>query len=213
MFEDRNDAAENLALALSDYRGSNPLGLAIPRGAVPIGKVLAQRLGGELDVVLVRKLGAPDDPELAIGAVDETGWTHIAEHAAAHGADAAYIEARKQEQLALMRRRRALYSATRAAVDPAGRIVILVDDGLATGATMLTALHALRVRGPLKLICAVPVAPAATVAKIEPHADRVVCLLTPPGFYAVGQFYVKFPQVEDDEVIALLNQAPAPALG
>lgn len=205
MFEDRADAARQLGERLQAYRGQQPLILAIPRGAVPMGKLLAGQLQGELDVVLVRKLRAPFQPELAIGSVDESGWTYLAPYAASAGADEAYIDAEKRNQLETIRKRRAAYTPVRAPTDPAGRIVIVVDDGLATGATMVAALHGLRQRQPARLICAVPVASDSAIDKVAPLADEVVCLQTPFGFEAVGQFYRQFPQIEDDEVIALLR--------
>ena len=205
MFRDRHEAATRLAERLKAYRGKNPLILAIPRGAVPMAKLIASKLGGEFDVVLVRKLRAPHQPELAIGSVDESGWTFIADYAEMYGADSAYIESEKQTQLQTMRQRRAQYTPVRAPIDPVGRIVIVIDDGLATGATMISALHGLRARRPAELICAVPVSPPETLEKIEPMADQVICLETPVFFQAVGQFYDHFPQVEDEEVIETLK--------
>jgi putative phosphoribosyl transferase len=206
MFRDRHEAANRLAEELKDYQGKNPLILAIPRGAVPMAKIIAKKLGGEFDVVLVRKLRAPYQPELAIGSIDESGWTYIADYAASAGASKDYIESEKQEQLTTIHKRRAQYTPIRPPIDPAGRIVIVVDDGLATGATMISALHGLRATKPALLICAVPVSPPDTLAKVEDLADEVVCLETPEFFQAVGQFYGHFPQVEDDEVIEILQQ-------
>jgi len=205
MFHDRDEAAAKLAHALQPYKGKQPLILAIPRGAVPMAKIIADALDGEFDVVLVRKLRAPDYPELAIGSVDESGWTYIADHAKSVGADSEYIETEKQVQMATIRERRAQYTPVRPPIDPAGRIVIVIDDGLATGATMISALHGLRSRKPARLICAVPVSPPETLRKITALADEVVCLMSPDNFRAVGQFYVDFPQVMDEDVITLLR--------
>ena len=207
MFRDRDEAANRLAEKLKSYRGKNPLILAIPRGAVPMGKIIADKLGGELDVVLVRKLRAPHQPELALGSVNESGWTYLADFAELYGGSADYLEAEKQAQLQTIRQRRAQYTPIRPSISPAGRIVIVIDDGLATGATMISALHGLRGMKPAKLICAIPVSPPDTLTKVTELADEVVCLDAPPFFQAVGQFYQHFPQVDHDELIALLRGA------
>ncbi len=207
MFVDRNDAAIRLAQRLAVYQGRNPLVLAIPRGAVPMARLIADALGGEIDVVLVRKLRAPHDSELAIGSVSESGWTYVAPFAASCGADAQYIEAEKYLQLQTIRERRARYTPIHAPIDPARRIVIVVDDGLATGATMISALHSLREHKPERLVCAVPVAPPETLDKVAAMADEVVCLEALHYFRAVGQFYRHFPQVDDDEVSAILKRS------
>lgn len=214
IFESRLDAGRRLAKALAAYRGRNPLVLAIPRGAVEMGAEIARALEGELDVVLVRKLRAPGSPEFAVGAIDESGWTYIASHAAAAGADHAYLAKEKSAQLELLHRRRAQYTPARDPADPAGRIAIVVDDGIATGASMIAALHAVRAKRPARLVCAVPVAAPESLEAVRPYADELVCLEAPEDFRAVGQFYREFPQVEDDEVVALLarhgkRKAPA----
>lgn len=206
MFKDRIEAAELLAQRLLRYRGQSPLILAIPRGAVPMGVVLAQQLAGELDVVLVHKLCAPFQPELAIGAIDESGHASLAPHAASVGATPAWITAEKNRQTQVLQQRRRLYRPMRPPIPMRERLVIVVDDGLATGATMVAALTAVRRARPARLVCAVPVASSDALALVKGLADETICLSVPPMFQAVGQFYEHFPQVSDDEVAQCLNQ-------
>lgn len=206
VFESRVEAGRRLAKALAAYRGRNPLVLAIPRGAIEMGAVVADALQGELDVVLVHKLGSPFNPELAVGAVDESGWTYIADHAASVGADFRHLEREKAAQLDMLRRRRAQYTPARPPADARGRVAIVVDDGIATGASMIAALHAVRARQPARLICAVPVAAPQSLEQVRPYADEVVCLEAPRDFRAVGQFYREFPQVEDEQVVKVLSR-------
>ena len=208
-FRDRTDAAERLATALAPWRDRHPLVLAIPRGAVPMGRLIAERLQGDFDVVLVRKLRAPFSPEFAVGAIDETGWTYVAPHARSAGADDAWIAREAAEQTRTLRARRAAYTPHRPPIDPAGRVVIVVDDGLATGATMIAALHSVRARNPQRLICAVPVGAPESLEAVSAFADEVVCLYAPAFFDAVGRFYAHFDQVEDDEVIRWLSASDA----
>jgi predicted phosphoribosyltransferase len=204
-FADRQDAGRQLAKALETYKGQHPLILAIPRGAVPMGKTIADLLEGELDVVLVRKLTSPYSSEFALGAIDESGWAYIADYAAGAGGTPEYLEREKQRQMATLRERRTQYTPLHPPSDPAGRIVIIIDDGLATGSTMIAALHATRAKNPTKLVCAVPVSPPDTLEKIRPLCDELVCLYAPEDFRAVGQFYQDFNQVSDEEVIEILR--------
>lgn len=204
-FRDREHAAALLAGALAHLRGRHPLVLAVPRGAVPMGRVLADQLGGELDLVQVRKLGAPFNEEYALGAVDESGWRWLAPGVEQYGIDAAEIERLAAREIERMRARRRAWLGGRAPVDAAGRVVVVVDDGLATGASMIAALHAVRARRPAHLVCAVPVASQEALARVRALADETVCLAAPADFAAVGQFYRDFRQVEDDEVASMMR--------
>jgi predicted phosphoribosyltransferase len=204
IFADRDDAARRLADKLAHLKGQRALILAIPRGAVPMGRILADRLDGDLDVVLVRKLRSPFNREFAIGAIDESGAFELSADASYAGGSRDYMEREKAEQLARIRERRAAWSRLRAPIDPAGRVVVVVDDGLATGATMVAALRFIRQRDPAKLICAVPVASSTGIRNVSDIADEVVVVDVPDYFGAVSQFYASFSQVEDEEVAQLL---------
>lgn len=204
MFRDRRDATERLADRLMHLKGENPLVLAIPRGGAPMGWHLATALEGELDVVLVHKIGAPGSPEFAIGAVNEAGDVYL-DPAASRFSDAA-VEQEAERQRRVLRERREHYTPVRPPIPPDDRVVVVVDDGSATGATMEAALRTLLGR-PARLIAALAVASEEAVARLEPLADEVVCLEVPPNFMAVGQFFADFGQVSDEEVIALLEQS------
>jgi putative phosphoribosyl transferase len=171
---------------------------------------IAESLGGDLDVVLVHKLGAPDNPELAVGAVSEDGEVMVAPHAAHVGADAAYLRDEAKRQSALLRERRKRLSPVAQPADPRGRIVVVVDDGVATGATMLAALQILRRRSPARLVVAIGVAPPDTCAALRRAADEVVCLETPEDFGAVGWAYEDFGPVTDEEVLECLRSFRPP---
>ncbi len=176
-----------------------------------MAKIIADALGGELDVVLVHKLGAPGNPELAIGSVDESGKVYLSDLVQELGISEQYIEQEKHAQLQTLRKRRSQYTPVRPPLNPSGRIVIVVDNGLATGASMIAALRAVRAQHPAKLIAAVAVAPPETVERIRTEADEVVCLYAPDYFYAVGQFFEDFSQVSDEQAIAILRQSCAKA--
>jgi predicted phosphoribosyltransferase len=206
MFENRAHAARLLAQRLSaQYKNRNALVFAIPRGAVPMAKIIADALGGELDVVLVHKLGAPGQPELAIGAIDEAGHAFLSDHGL--DIDGAYLETEKHAQHQALKQRRLKYTPWRPPIDPEGRIVIVVDDGIATGSTMTAALRAIRDKKPEKVVAAAAVASTHAARAMAREADAVVCLEVTADFHAVGQFFDDFSQVTDDDVIAILKNA------
>lgn len=208
-FLDREHAAELLIERLRvKYKNKNPLVLGVPRGAVPMAKIIADALGGELDVVLVHKLTHPEQPELAIGAIDEEGNAFVSDWAA--DLDPTYLVAEKQRQLAVLKERRARYTPLRPPIDPKGRIVIVVDDGIATGSTFTAALRAVRAQQPKKLVGAVAVASPGSARAMLRECDTMVCLNVPAEFYAVGQFFEKFDQVTDDDVVKILRQRREP---
>jgi len=206
IFKNREDAAARLAEKLADLRDSRPLVLGIPRGGVVMAGIIARALGGEADVVLVHKLRHPIEPEVAIGSIDESGRVFfIEEYAQRLGVAESYIVREASHQQAELQRRRALYTPARSPLAIAGRVVVVVDDGLATGATMLAALGSVRQAGPARLVAAAAVAPPDTAARIKVLADEWVCLHVPRNFYAVGQYFQDFNQVEDAEVVRILR--------
>ena len=205
-FENRAEAGQMLASRLDKYRGQHPLVLAIPRGAVPMGRIVADALDGELDVVLVRKLRAPQNPELAIGSIDEADTVYL-DPDTRDLWNEAYLETEKKTQLETLRRRRQMYEPAGSPIDAAGRVVIVLDDGIATGSTMIAALRAVRARHPAKLIAATGVASAEALRLIRGEADEVVCLETPEILYAIGYHFRDFSQVSDEDVVATLRDA------
>jgi predicted phosphoribosyltransferase len=185
--------------------------LAIPRGGVATGAVLARELGADLDVVLARKLRAPGQPEVALGAISETGDVYLNSYGRAlPNWMKDYLVEEQEFQQAMIARRKRLFRPVRPAVPLTGRSVIVTDDGIATGSTMIAALQAARAQQPFELIVAVPVASAERLAEVRRYCDDAVCLLTPEDFWAVGQFYDDFRAVDDTEVVELLRAA-APA--
>ncbi|MDR3638472.1 MAG: phosphoribosyltransferase family protein [Isosphaeraceae bacterium] len=212
MFRNRDEAARLLARRLKGRTFRDLLVLAIPRGGVVTGGVLARELGAELDVVLSRKLRAPDQPELAVGAIAEDGRVYLnRETCKVLGLTDRELADERRRQLAEIVHRKALVRSVRPQAPVAGRSVIVTDDGIATGATMIAALDVVRAQGPHELIVAVPVASPDRRAEVRRHCDEVVCLLAPADFGAVGQFYEDFTPVEDTAVVALLRASlPVP---
>ena len=203
-FTDRIDAGKKLAFALEGFKG-NGIVLAIPRGGVVVGYVIAEVLGLPLDVIIPRKIGAPDNPELAIGAVAEDGTAILDNNLISYlGVSPKYIEEETERQKQEIHRRLELYRQDASYPDVKEMDVIVVDDGIATGSTMKAALASVKNRGAASVIVAVPVGSPQTIEELEKMADRVVCLYTPEFFQAIGQFYTDFSQTEDEEVIELL---------
>ena len=219
IFSDRQEAGQRLARQLLRLRAEVPVVLALPRGGVPVAFEVARVLEAPLDVVLVRKIGAPGQPELAAGAVVDGDRPEVVlneDIVRAFGVTREYIDREVSRQSGENERRRALYCSGRVRVGLAGRVVIVVDDGIATGATVRAALRAIQRAEPRKLMLAVPVAPPETVADLRSEVDELVCLLQPEQFGSIGRFYADFGQVDDAEVVRLLRRsaaAAAPAAG
>jgi putative phosphoribosyl transferase len=212
MFRDRADAGRRLAARLKEMALERPVVLALPRGGVPVGAEIASALGAPLDVALVRKIGAPDQPELAVGAIADGDDPEIVlNHKVVQelGLSEDYLAQAATQELGAIERRRKDYQALRPQIDCAGRDTIVVDDGVATGMTMQAALRHIRRRKPRRLIAAAPVASREALAMLHQEADEVACLASPRGFGSVGSFYAVFTQVSDEEVAALLAQAAA----
>ena len=211
-FKDRADAGAKLAEALRSYKDLRPVILALPRGGVPVAAKVARALDAPLDLLLVRKIGLPGQEELAMGAVVDGGAPITVRNEdviRSAGVNEAEFAAVRDRELAEIERRRANYIGERARAEIEGRVVIVVDDGIATGATTRAALKALRLRKPKTLILAVPVGPTDTIEAMQGEADVVVCLEEYEVFGAIGMFYADFHQISDQEVIATLAEFPA----
>lgn len=207
MFRNREEAGKRLAAKLRGRTLRAPLILGIPRGGVVVAAAVARELGADLDVVLARKLRDPWQPELALGALSETGEVILNPDLADRTESLHdYLQTERRHQQEEIERRRKLFRAVLPAVSPRDRSVIVVDDGIATGSTMFAALKALRRAGAYEVIVAAPVAAPERVTELRAHCDDVICLLKPDYFVAIGQFYQDFTQVEDEEVVALLRE-------
>ncbi|HET9643671.1 MAG TPA: phosphoribosyltransferase family protein [Burkholderiaceae bacterium] len=210
MFNDRREAGRELASRVAALGLESPVVLALPRGGVPVAAEVARALNAPLDLLLVRKIGAPFQPELAVAAVADGPQQELVideEILGLTGATHDYVEREAEEERAEIARRRTAYLCDRSRVPVKGRPVVLVDDGIATGTTMKAALKALQRMKPARLVLAVPVAPSDTLQALRPEVDDIVCVMVPPFFRAVGCHYVDFHQVDDDEVIEALRQA------
>ncbi len=209
-FHDRFEAGRALGEALKEKDLSDPIILALPRGGVPVGLEVARALRAPLGLVLVRKIGVPFQPELAAGAVvdgDDPEIVYNDDVVRLAGVEESDLKVIADRELREIERRRKLYFSDRSRISPVGRSIIVVDDGLATGATMRAALHGLKRKSPANLLVAVPVAPADTIEKLRGEADDVVCLAQPEPFRAIGLYYANFTQLSDADVIALLKEA------
>ncbi|MGF7209983.1 putative phosphoribosyl transferase [Skermanella aerolata] len=207
-FTNRSDAGRRLAAKLMHLTEQDPVVLALPRGGVAVGFEVARALKAPLDLVLVRKIGAPFQPELAIGALANGGRVEtVLNRGLAELVSDEWLREAKEQQLGEMERRRVVYLKGRPRTPIAGRTAILVDDGIATGATMRAALRSVRRAFPRRLVLAVPVAPPAAVSDLTAEVDEVVCLHTPSSFGAIGNFYEDFRQLDDADVIRLLDAA------
>jgi putative phosphoribosyl transferase len=210
-FQDRTDAGRQLARALAGYKGQQPVVLALPRGGVSVAAEVATALDAPLDLILVRKIGVPFQPELAMGAVVDGDEQLVVRNEAVirhAGIGEAAFQAVCDSELAEIERRRQRYLGGRERIEVAGRSAIVIDDGIATGATMRAALRATRLRKPKKLILAVPVAPTDSLAAMRREADEIVCIEAHADLGAIGYYYSDFRAVPDEAVIALLAQFP-----
>jgi putative phosphoribosyl transferase len=209
-FQNRKEAGKLLAERLVTYQNEKPLILAIPRGGVPVAKEVADNLKADLDILVVKKIGAPGNPEVAIGAVSEDGrpWFN-SRVVSLIGMKMTELKAAAEEKELEVKAQLKKLRGSRKAIPIEGRNVIVIDDGIATGATLLAAIHLLKAQNPKKIIVAAPVAPASTLEEIERVADQVICLECPFPFFSVGDWYHDFKQVPDEEVLSILNRDKA----
>lgn len=208
LFKDRRQAGEKLAELLKQYKGQHPLILAVPRGGVAVAEPVWESLGGELDLVITRKLGAPDQPELAIGAVSADGFVMVNENLTSRlDITEDYVKEIAEKEREEISRRLELYRGRRPLPEADQRLVILIDDGVATGYTLLAALRSLREKNPARLVLAVPVGPPDTFTKLEKEVDELVYVKAPENFAAVGQFYRMFSQASDREVAEIMKKS------
>jgi putative phosphoribosyl transferase len=211
MFADRRDAGRQLAGRLEEYKGKKALVLAIPRGGIVVAQEIAKSIGADLDLIISRKIGAPSDPEFAIGAVGpDRSFVVDKKTVAELGISKEYIERTVRIESLEIDRRMLKYRGSRDFPDVRGKAVIVVDDGIATGYTMKVVVDFLRKQKPKKITVAVPVAPRESVAELERDADDVVCLETPRGFTAIGNHYESFPQIGDGEVVNIMGKHGKP---
>lgn len=211
-FKDRTDAGRQLGERVASMGLDKPYIFALPRGGVPVAVEVANRLGAPLDLILVRKIGAPGNPEVALGAIVENSHRQVVINESIlrlSGADDAYLARAQAEQTVELERRKKKYLGNRRRLDPSGQTAVVVDDGLATGATMKAALIALRRNGAARIVVALPVAPQSAITDLADYADNIVCLNPAIEFFGVGGFYRDFHQLSDEETIALINQSPS----
>jgi len=207
LFKDRKEAGQKLAQRLIGYKNNQKVVvLGVPRGGVVVAKEVAQALGCPLDIVIARKIGSPSNPEFALGAVGERGDIVLNPDILIDESLGQYLEKEAANQRKEIKRRLKLFRGKKKPLVLKDRIVIIVDDGIATGSTLLAAIKSIRKQNPQKIIVAVPVAPASALTDLAKEADEVVCLYTPELFWAVGQFYQDFPQTEDTEVMKILQK-------
>jgi putative phosphoribosyl transferase len=208
IFKDRKHAGEQLASQLTEYKGRKVVVLGIPRGGVVVGEEIARALGLPLDVIVTRKIGAPGNPEFAIGAIGPNDQIVLNEEVIkSYKIPKEYLSGEIGKQGVEMERRERLFRKGKSPLDLGNKVVILTDDGIATGADVEVAIKAIKCQRPKKLILAVPVGPPETIEKFKKEVDELICLAIPSSFYAIGQFYQDFTQTSDEEVVKILRRS------